>query len=104
MTGTLIGDVESGEWKGKAISNTKLAVSEAIKSLSVLELNDEPGDEINEDSDEALGTDTTTTAASKEWRKQTHNKLRKAEKNVESLRNTVESLVLAMNQMIRAFE
>ena len=104
VIGTLKGDVEEGEWKGIAIASTKLAVSEAIKTLSVIELNDEPGSEIDEDSDQALGTDATTTAADKAWREQTHNKLKKAEKNVESLRNTVESLVLAMNQMIKAFE
>ena len=79
-------------------------MSEAIKTISILELNDEPGDEINENSDEALGTDATTTAADKSWREKTHNKLKKAEQNVESLRNTVESLVLAMNQLVKSFE
>ena len=104
ITGSLKGDVEEGEWKGKAIASTKLAVSEAIKTLSVIELNAEPGDEINENSDQALGTDATTTTADKAWREQTHNKLKRAEQNVESLRNTVDSLVLAMSQIIKAFE
>ena len=32
------------------------------------------------------------------------NKLTKAENDITNLRNTVESLVLAMNQLIKAFE
>ena len=89
VTGNLNGNVESGEWRGTAIANTKLAVRDAIQNIAVMDLANEslPG-----------------SADSGETNVNLTNKLTKAENDITNLRNTVESLVLAMNQLIKAFE
>ena len=89
VTGNLNGNVESGEWRGTAIANTKLAVRDAIQNIAVMDLADEslPGSAVSGESTINLT-----------------NKLTKAENDITNLRNTVESLVLAMNQLIKAFE
>ena len=93
LTGELIGDVKDSindnEWIGKPIVNSKLAVTKAIKNIAVMDLPNE--------SNEGSETNGYTN-------KELTNKLIKAEENINNLRNTVESLLLAMNQLLNSFE
>ena len=93
ITGELIGGVKDSindkEWIGKPIVNSKLAVSKAIQNIAVMDL----PNEANEGSQISGDTNLELT-----------NKLIKAEENINNLRNTVESLLLAMNQLLNSFE
>ena len=66
-----------------------MAVSEAIQNIAVMDL----PNEANEGSQISADTNLELT-----------NKLIKAEENINNLRNTVESLLLAMNQLLKSFE